>query len=221
LPHVASTALDAVLDRRETHRLFDRARPLTLETVAQVLARSFGATGAAALGGGLSALRKRSPSGGGMHPVEAYPLIVDVEGVAPGWYHYRACDHRLAPLRALSREDARASIGALAAGQEYFASAPLLVALTLRFPRHHWKYPQHARAYRVMLLEAGHLSQTFYLAATDAGLGAFITAAINDADVDAALGLDGVEEGCIALLGCGHPAAEGDALRLSRYLGPD
>jgi putative peptide maturation dehydrogenase len=220
LPQVAPTAFDALLAARETHRLFDRSAPLPLAPVAQLLARVFGVRGEAPLGGGLSALRKHAPSGGGMHPVEAYPLVVDVEGVAPGWYHYRAGEHRLAPLAALTADAARAAIERYTAGQAYFASAPLVLALTLRFPRHHWKYPGHARAYRVMQLEAGHLGQLFYLAATEAGLGAFFTAAINDADIDAALGLDGVEEGCIAIVGCGRAARDGAALRLSSYVVP-
>ena len=221
MPRHEPKAFDILLSRRETHRLFDDTTPLALTEIAQLLHRSFAATGVAPLGGGLSALRKHTPSGGGMHPVEAYPLIVDVEGVEPGWYHYRACGHQLAPIQLLSRDAARQEIGRLAAGQHYFTSASMLVALTLRFPRHHWKYPQHGRAYRVMLLEAGHIGQTFYLAATEAGLGAFFTAAINDVDIDAALGLDGIDEGCIALVGCGRPAADGGALRLSRYVVPD
>jgi SagB-type dehydrogenase family enzyme len=170
------------------------------------------------LGGGLRAMRKRVPSGGGMHPIEAYPLVIDVEGLTPGWYHYRAHEHVLAPILTLAREDARARIERLAAGQRYFAGAAMIVALSLRFPRHHWKYARHARAYRVMLMETGHVGQTFYLAATELGLGAFFTAAINDADIDAELGLDGVEEGCVALLGCGFPAADGAAMRLSHYV---
>jgi putative peptide maturation dehydrogenase len=221
LPRPAPTAFDTLLAARETHRLFDPAAALSLDALARLLRRCFGARAIAPLGGGLSALRKFVPSGGGMHPVEAYPLVANVQGLAPGWYHYRAGEHRLAPLRALTRDAAHAAITDATAGQAYFATAPLLVALTLRFPRHHWKYPQHARALRVMQLEVGHIGQTFYLAATEAGLGAFFTAAINDADLDAVLGLDGVEEGCVAVVGCGHPAPDGAALRLSHYASPD
>lgn len=220
LPRPLPNAFDELASRRETHRLFDVARPLSLAEIAQVLYRSFATIGLAPLGGGLMALRKHTPSGGGMHPVEAYPLIVDAEGIAPGWYHYRACDHQLAPIKPMSSDAARQAVGRLAAGQHYFASASMVVALSLRFPRHHWKYPQHARAYRVMLLETGHLGQAFYLAATEAGFGAFFTAAVNDADIDAELGLDGVEEGCVALVGCGRPAVGGGALRLSHYVVP-
>lgn len=221
LPLADSTPFDALLAARETHRLFNPDAALDLEEFSRLLQRCFAARGVADLGGGFSALRKSAPSGGGLHPVEAYPLVVNVQGLEPGWYHYRAGEHCLAPLRALSRADARAAITTITAGQAYFATAPLLIALTLRYPRHHWKYPQHGRALRVMQLEVGHVGQTFYLSATEAGLGAFFTAAVNDADIDAALGLDGIEEGCVALVGCGRPAKHGAALRLSHYLGSD
>lgn len=217
LPAWPGDAFDTLLAARETHRLYRTDRPLPLQQVAGLLRRSFGVLGEAAVGGGLTALRKSAPSGGGMHPVEAYVLALDVTDLPPGWYHYRGDQHRLAPMRAMTTGAARERVTAYTAGQRYFASAPLLVALGLRFPRHHWKYPQHAKALRVMLLEAGHLGQTFYLSATQQGLGAFFTCAINEGDLDRDLGFDGLEQGCIALLGAGWPSEEGAALRLSSY----
>jgi nitroreductase len=55
-------------------------------------------------------------------------------------------------------------------------------------------------------MDAAHLSQTFYLVATELGLGPFVTAAINGSDIEEDLGLDGVSEGAIAICGCGVPA---------------
>ena len=51
--------------------------------------------------------------------------------------------------------------------------------MTAVFPRTMWKY-QHVRAYRVVLLDAGHLCQTFCLVATWLGLAPFCTAALKD-----------------------------------------
>jgi putative peptide maturation dehydrogenase len=218
LPPPPQQPLDAWLARRETHRLFDPAQPVGLDALSRLLHRSLGVLGAAPLGGGHVALRKHAPSGGGLHPVEGYVLAANVAGLAPGWYHYHAQDHRLAPLAALEREAAGARIVALTAGQRYFRDAALLVALTLRFPRHHWKYPRHAKAYRVMLIDAGHVAQLFALACTEEALGPFVTAAINEAELDAELGLDGVAEGAVVLLGCGVPAPDGAVLRLSHYV---
>jgi hypothetical protein len=57
-------------------------------------------------------------------------------------------------------------------------------------------------------LDAGHLSQTLYLSATDLDLGAFVTAAINDACAERLFGLDGLDIGPIAVSGFGARAAQ-------------
>jgi SagB-type dehydrogenase family enzyme len=82
------------------------------------------------------------------------------------------------------------------------------VVLAPRFERTFWKYRQHAKSYRVVAMEAGHLSQTLYLAATDAGLGAFITGAINEKHIERALQLDTIAEGVLAVCGFGWRAAQ-------------
>jgi SagB-type dehydrogenase family enzyme len=65
--------------------------------------------------------------------------------------------------------------------------------MTAMVSRTMWKY-EHSHAYRVLLLDAGHLGQTFHLACTALGLGPLTTAAINGLDVEEALGLDGIKE---------------------------
>jgi SagB-type dehydrogenase family enzyme len=77
------------------------------------------------------------------------------------------------------------------------------VVLAPRFGRNFWKYRDHAKAYRVVVLDAGHLSQTLQLAATEQGLGAFVTAAINEVDIEQAFGLDPRVEGPLAVCGLG------------------
>ena len=66
-------------------------------------------------------------------------------------------------------------------GFRYFAESQALFVMTARFARSYWKYQRHAKAYAVVLMDAAHLSQTFYLLCADLGLGAFVTAAINNA----------------------------------------
>jgi hypothetical protein len=58
--------------------------------------------------------------------------------------------------------------------------------MTARFARSFWKYRRHAKILRAILLDAGHLSQTFYLVCTQLGLGPYITAAIDDAELERA-----------------------------------
>jgi putative peptide maturation dehydrogenase len=201
-------ALYDVLLRRRTTRSFDRARPLPLEELAIVLRYVFGYQGYVPLFGKVTTLKRTSPSAGGFHPVEAYPLVTNVDGVDPGLYRYDARDHALELTVPLSSEEARATAAAFVCGQTYFGDAHVLFVLAVRFDRAFWKYRNHQKAYAAVLMDAAHLSQTLYLVATELGLGAFVTAAINNADIEERLGLDGVGAGVLAVCGCGKPARD-------------
>jgi len=146
---------------------------------------------------------KTSPSGGARHPIEVYLMALRVDGLDRGLYHYDARDHVLEPLRGgASARKARA----YCADQPYAARAAALFIMTAVFARTMWKY-RHPRAYRVVLLDAGHLGQTFCLTATRLGLAPFSTAALKDTLIERDLGIDGITESVIYLTGCGMPAA--------------
>lgn len=215
LPRAARTDFDALLARRTTCRNFDAARPLPGGMFAQLLERVFAAQAQVRVTDDTVVLKKNSPSGGGLHPVEAYLVVQHVDGVPPGLYHYHATAHALEPMAWPEGKGASPDAGALrdfvmqaVAQQHWFADAHALVLLAPRFGRTFWKYRRHAKAYRVIALEAGHLSQNLYLAATDAGLGAFITGAINEVFLERAFGLDPMCEGALAVCGFGWRADE-------------
>lgn len=199
----APTDLDRLLSSRFTCRNYDAARALPYEDFAATLYRVFGARAAAEIAPGIPLLKRSCPSGGGLHPTEAYLLVQNVEDVTPGLYHYHPIDHALEPLRALDRQLAREHMQRLVAGQQHFFDAHVLVVLASRFHRTFWKYRNHAKAYRAVILDAGHLSQTLYLTATELGLGAFVTAAVNEVDIEHAFGLDPLQEGPLAVCGFG------------------
>ena len=209
LPLVARRgALYDILVRRRTTRSFDLATPLRLDELAIVLDHVFGYHGYAPLFGEVTSLKRTSPSGGALHPVEAYPLVRDVEGVEAGLYHYNARDHALELVAPLTPDEAGSVATAFVCGQTYFSAAHVLFVLTARFDRAFWKYRRHQKGLASVLMDAAHLSQTLYLVATDLGLGAFVTVAVNSADIEERLGLDGVREGVVAVCGCGKPARE-------------
>jgi putative peptide maturation dehydrogenase len=198
-------SLYEALDRRRTTRGFDRARTVPLEQIALLLYEAFGCRAYSAIHPEVIALRKASPSGGGLHPVEVYPLIRHVDGLEPGLYHYSLQHHALEPLAALDADEARRTISAFTTGQFWFADAAAVFVLTARFRRNHWKYRRHPKAYATLLLDAAHLSQAFYLVSADLGLGAFFTNLVNGGRIEERLGLDGYSEGALALCGCGVP----------------
>ena len=193
------------LSRRKTTRAFDREAAVTIAELATVLYESFGCHGYASLLPGITALKKTSPSGGSLHPIEAYVLVRNVADVGAGIYHYRADRHALDLLEPLAGPDAEELAAQFTCGQSYFAGAGAFFILTARFYRSFWKYRKHQRAYGVLLMDAGHLSQTLYLVCAELGLGAFVTAAINGANIEERLGLDPFTEGAVAVCGCGRP----------------
>jgi len=202
----ARAPLDALLRTRRTCRNFDAGQPLGLPPLSRVLARSFGVLGGAQLAPGAEALKKPVPSGGGLHPVEALLVARRVEGLDPGAWQYDAAGHRLLRLRCALPGDLDAWLLRAMAGQPWFTGAAAFVILVARFERSQWKYRNHPKAYRVALLDAGHLGQAVALAATEEGLGVFLTAALNEAMIEADLGLASGREGVVAICGLGHRA---------------
>jgi SagB-type dehydrogenase family enzyme len=190
-----------VLTTRETHRRFSN-HALTLEAISQILSLVWSATDYlhSPLFGKL--LHKTSPSGGARHPGEVYLMALRVKGLRAGLYHYHPGQHHLATI---SRNATCAKAWQYCAHQDYVRNAAALFLMTAVFPRTMWKY-QHPRAYRVVLLDAGHLCQTFCLVATWLGLAPFCTAALKDTLIEKDLGIDGIRESVLYVAGVGVPA---------------
>uniref|UniRef100_UPI0004957A64 putative peptide maturation dehydrogenase n=1 Tax=Xanthomonas oryzae TaxID=347 RepID=UPI0004957A64 len=207
LPLAPSGTFNELLSRRVTCRNFDTQRALSGGLLSHMLQRSVMASARVAVGHDTAFLKKPVPSGGSLHPTETYLLIQRVEDIPSGLYHYRPIDHALQPLD-LPPEPLSDFARRALAGQHWFAEAPVLLILVPRFLRSFWKYRNHAKAYRAMILDVGHIAQTLYLSATDQGLGAFVTSAINEVDIEQALGLDGPQDGPLAICGFGWRAEE-------------
>jgi SagB-type dehydrogenase family enzyme len=188
-----------VLRERRTWREFS-PRKVSREDLSTVLELSFGVQAWENVPTIGILAQKTSPSGGALHPCEAYVLARRVEDVAPGIYHYDAGGHRLQLLR---NGMTSAEIQRYLAGQWWFRDAAFLVLLTAVFARTQWKY-DYARAYRAVLMEAGHLCQTFCLTATWLGLAPFCTIAVADTKIEKSLGLDGISESVLYAMGAGH-----------------
>jgi SagB-type dehydrogenase family enzyme len=200
-----------VLQARRTWRRFSK-RPVSQEMLGTMLGLTWGVqkwVGIPQLG---EVAIKTSPSGGALHPIEAYVLARNVENLAPGLYHYSGADHRLEFLR---RGATSKQITRLLVNQYWYGGAAFVVFMTAIFGRTQWKY-DYPRAYRAMLLEAGHLCQTFCLTATWLGLAPFCTLAFADSAIEKAIGVDGVSESALYVAGAGvRPENERDAHLLS------
>jgi SagB-type dehydrogenase family enzyme len=80
--------------------------------------------------------------------------------------------------------------------------AGVCFVLSAVFQRTRWKYRE--RTYRYVLLEAGHIGQNLYLAATSMGLGACAVGAFLDDELNDLLGVDGKEEAALYLISVGR-----------------
>lgn len=190
--------LSRVLNERRSWRRFADNGAVDIATVATLLGQVWGIQKWAHTELGRCAL-KSSPSGGARHCTEVYLLAQNVAGLAPGRYYYDPDGHdlvRLSPTLEPSQ------LEAYLAGQSCYARVPAVFVMTAVFPRVQWRY-DFPRAYRVVLLEAGHFCQTFLLAATALGLAPFCSAALADSLIERDLALDGVTESVIYACGVG------------------
>jgi SagB-type dehydrogenase family enzyme len=152
------------------------------------------------INGNVKAALKTSPSAGACHPIEVYVVAQRVRGLHRGIYHYQPDDHALAVVRPRIPPS---TVQAILNGQRWFADCAALFVMTAVFPRVQWKYPS-ARAYRTVLLDAGHLCQTFCLVATALGLAPFCSASFADTRTERLLKIDGVNESVVYAAGVGR-----------------
>ena len=190
------------LRSRRTVRAYRRI-PLDLETFARVVLWTWGATRIVDDPPIGRHILRTSPSGGARHPIEVYPLVLRVDGVAPGIYHYRVADHALESIG--GNADADVAIK-LCANQSWVGDAAAIFLMTAVLTRSMWKYSQD-HAYRVVHLDAGHLGQTFHLVCTALGLAPFTTGALDHLAIETALGLDGISEVPLYAAAVGVPKA--------------
>ena len=145
--------------------------------------------------------RRTAPSSGALYPIETYAVVHNVEGLETGVYHYALREHALELVRP---GDFRAQVVEQGIGQEFLGECGAVLFLTQILQRMRPKYQD--RSYRYGLLEAGHIGENGYLAATSMGLGACGIGAFMDDAINEVLGVDGVEEAAVYMLAVGHTA---------------
>jgi len=183
-----------LLRERHSTRDFDVARPITLAELARFLDAAarvhtqwksrldFGDNGPE-----VDYAARPYPSGGASYALELYLAVDNCDGLARGFYHYDAGGHALTPIGVRAPElDALLSEAAFA--MDAPALPQVLVTIAARFGRVTWKYS--SLAYALILKDVGVLLQTFYLMATDMGLGG---CALGTANIDLFARMTGIE----------------------------
>lgn len=193
-----------VLRDRRTWREFG-TEPVSIRDLATLLQLTWGVQRWGVVRGQGRIPLKTSPSGGARHPGEVYVMALSVKGLKRGLYHYDSSGHRLTPLR---HDVTPRQVAAYLPGQTWYRSAAALLLMTAVFRREQWRYP-FPRAYRAVLLDAGHLCQTCCLVATWLGLAPFCSMAFADSRIERDLGIDGVSESMLYVAGVGTRPARG------------
>ncbi len=185
-------SLEEAIRKRRSVRDYS-GDPLTLAELSRLLFYT----------GGINAERfgvklRAAPSAGALYPIETYLAIHRVTDLRPGVYHYGVADHSLALLR---EGDVRGEAVRQGLMQDFLGACNLVVYFTVILQRLRWRYQE--RSYRYALLEAGHLAQNLYLAATSLGMGVCAVGAFLDDRVNAMLGVDGENEAAVYMLAVG------------------
>lgn len=197
--------LGEVLGERRTNRVVDPTQTVSIQELAALLEAAFAPTGSVSLGKSLRVLRKTSPSGGSLHPIEAFVSAPSVDSLPAGTYHYSQNSHQLCCLEEIAEEKLRILNRRIANQQDFAANCAFLIILVARFARHFWKYRDSPKALSVIFTDAGHLSQTLYLSAAQLDLACAYSGAINHRAAADLLNLDQVSLGTLAIWGCGKP----------------
>ena len=158
--------------------------PMPFEVLSQLLWSTHGITGEL----GTHQLRN-APSAGACYPIEAYVVVNNVSGLEPGLYRYLTDDHALMLLR---KGDVWSEISAAALGQKMCRQGSVTFVWSAVAPRTTGRYGDRGRRY--IYMDAGHVGQNMYLAATALGYGCCTIGAFDDDAMNRVLALDGKVE---------------------------
>ena len=188
-----------LLRESRSTREFDDRRPITLAELSCFLD---GAVRAMPRPGSPEPVARPFPSAGASSELECYLSVHVCEGLAPGFYHYDAGDHALAPIEA-PVGDVKALLAQAASAMGVTAPPQILIVIAARFGRVSWKYS--SIAYSLILKDAGVLTEVLHLMASGMGLGG---CAIGIANIDSFEKMTGIGfhiEGPVGQFALGRP----------------
>ena len=198
-----------VINSRESHRVYT-GEAMTLDELSYLL---WCTQGVKEIRGRSYATLRTVPCGGARHEFECYFAVRNIEGLEKGLYHYLPMHHQIEYLGAA--EDLDGWIKDSLCGQAWAATANVVFYYSAVFYRAEWRYG--ITAHRVLLIDAGHITENMYLAATSIGLGGCAIGSVDCRKVDEAFGLDGKEEASFYAMPVGKVAAKDKAKEKAFY----
>lgn len=191
-------------------------RQLTLSTLSTILSLACGLTARSRQPGGGEFFFRSAPSAGALYPNEVYLIwpetLPDVKTEGVGVFHFNPYNNQLARLR---KDGDIKNMLHHALLPEAVDTSPIFFISGIFF-RSAWKYRD--RAYRYLLLDAGHLLESLRLAMSAIGWPTALLYDFNDDALNRLTGVDPDREVCLGgiYLSQATPHAAG-----SRYSPPD
>lgn len=125
------------------------------------------------------------PSAGGLMPLNSFIFINNVDNIERGIYYYDPVRHSLRVIKNFCSDDDHIKC---TMSKELAQKASFIVYITGSLDLTGYKYSN--RAYRFIMLEAGHLAQNLYLTSTAIGLGAVASGGFLDYELKEAVSLE-------------------------------
>ncbi len=169
---------------------------LPMDVLAGLLVHSYGTTNP----GGR--LRRPTPSGGALYPIDLFVVAKRVQGLAKGLYHYDPYRNGLTLAREIDFE----TLCQATFHPELARDCAAMIVLGATFWRSRFKYGQ--RGLRFCLMDAGHLMQSLLLLGVGYSLAVRPIGGFLDDEVASAMDFDGVNEAPLYLMLVGTKEAE-------------
>jgi SagB-type dehydrogenase family enzyme len=175
-----------VLAQRKSSRVYT-GEPVTLSELSFLL---WAQQGIRSIRGKNYATLRTVACGGARHEFECYLAVMNVDGLKKGFYHYLPMTHEVELLS--EPEQLEDSVASALAGQTWCGKSNVVFFYSVVPYRAEWRYS--VSAHRVILIDAGHITQNLYVACSALNLGTCAIAALDTDVCDRLFQLDGQEE---------------------------
>jgi len=183
---VPDLRLDKIIGGRKSRRTYS-GKPLSLAELSFLLWATQGIRNLAGL--------RNVPSAGARHSFETYLFAHNVSDLEPALYRFLPLSSEL--LEVIRIPDMGLQVSDAAFGQKFTGRCAVTFVWSCIPYRMEWRYGQ--TAYRVILMDIGHVCQNLYLACEAIGAGTCAVAAYDQEAMDDLMGLDGKDEFAIYL----------------------
>lgn len=205
-PKIPDRSFGELIRKRRSIRNFGR-QSLSLLQLSSLLYAAMGETSTTIMaddcGRPVATSLRTTPSAGALHPTRIFVVILHQRTIERGLYHYDVPGHSLEFLRPLGEVHPEVLFARFPNSPSEVAlkRASVIFFLSSKFWRARAKYGP--RGYRYCLQEAGCVCQNLSLTACALGLAHVVLGGFYDDEVNAYLGIDGIDHAVISAVAVG------------------